>query len=219
MTVVAIALLGVSCLLIVMVPRHPAQRLAQPRSIAVPVRLSRRRADTSDAVAVFAAFAAEIRTGGAPSDALRLALDPFPTLCPRTTRALDRNVGVADALRADAAATKNRSWAALAAVWDLADQYGVSLAAVAEQLAAHGRDVAAARRTIDAELAESRATVRVLAGLPVIGIALGMLLGAHPLSWLLDSSVGPVVLVLAALLEVAGLLWVRVLVRSVERQL
>jgi tight adherence protein B len=108
---------------------------------------------------------------------------------------------------------------ALAAVWELAQTRGVSVAAVADQLAEHGRQAVAARRLLNSELAEARATVRVLAFLPVIGIFLGTILGANPLAWLLSTSAGHVVVVVALVFELGGFLWVRAIVQSVERRL
>lgn len=165
------------------------------------------------------AFSAEVRAGSSPTVALQLALQPFPQLCPRTQQVLSTDGDVAAALRLDAAASRQREWAALAAVWELTDRRGVSMVAVADRLAEHGRQLAAARRLLNAELAEARATVRVLAMLPVIGLALGTVLGANPVRWLVASSAGHIVVAVAVGFEVLGWLWVRALVRSVERQL
>jgi tight adherence protein B len=126
---------------------------------------------------------------------------------------------VAAALRHDAAVSRQREWAALAAVWELTDKRGVSVVPVAERLAEHGRQLVAARRLLNAELAQARATVRVLALLPVIGLVLGTVLGANPLRWLLATTAGHVVVVAAMVFELLGWLWVRALVGAVERQL
>lgn len=57
-----------------------------------------------------------------------------------------------------------------------------------------------------AQLAGPRATVRVLALLPLIGLGMGLLMGADPVGFLLGTPWGWACLVLAALLEAAGTL-------------
>jgi tight adherence protein B len=213
---VLVAICG--CVLVI-VPSYPARRLRARQRASVRRRRGSKARNASDPVGAMSAFSAEVRAGSSPTVALGLALQPFPQLCPRTQQALSAQGDVAAALRLDALAARQREWAALAAVWELTDRRGVSMVAVADRLAEHGRQLAAARRLLNAELAEARATVRVLALLPVIGLALGTVLGANPLRWLTTSSAGHAVIAAAVGFEVAGWLWVRALVRSVERKL
>jgi tight adherence protein B len=214
-----LALLAITLCVLVALPAHPATRLRTVHRINLGRRRANRVRPAIDPVAAMSAFSAEVRAGSAPATALRFALQPFPQLCPRTQEALLAQGDVAAALRSDAASSRQREWAALAAVWDLTDRRGVSVVAVADRLAEHGRALAGARRLLNAELAEARATVRVLALLPVIGLMLGTVLGANPLRWLMTSSAGHVVIAAAIGFEVLGWLWVRALVRSVARQL
>ncbi len=215
-----IALLAVLGCVVLLVPAHPVRRLLRDSEVR-PTRQTRRRntTDRADAVAAMSAFGAELRAGTPPRRALELAIDPFDALCPRARLALGRHDDLPAALRADARESGTAAWASLAAVWELADVRGVSLAVVADHIVEAGQQAAAAQRLLDAELAESRATVRVLAMLPVIGMALGILLGANPLAWLLFTGPGRVVLVVAAVLEALGWFWVRALVNSVKRHL
>ena len=220
-----VALLAIAMCIVVLLPTYPANRLRARQSVHMhsqqvsKVRSAGPRPSSADPVGAMSAFSAEVRAGSSPGVALQFALQPFPQLCPRTQDALSAFGDVAAALRLDAAASRQREWAALAAVWELTDRRGVSMVGVADRLAEHGRQVAAARRLLNAELAEARATVRVLALLPVIGLALGTVLGANPVRWLMASSAGHVVIAAAFGFEALGWLWVRVLVRSVERQL
>jgi tight adherence protein B len=219
-----VALSAVTLLVLLVLPAYPSGRLRRRSRRAAPevqraATTRSARAATADPVGALSAFSAEVRAGGSPAVALRHALQPFPQLCPRTQQSLSVQGDVAAALRLDAAESRQREWAALAAVWELTDRRGVSMVAVADRLAEHGRQLAAARRLLNAELAEARATVRVLALLPLIGLALGTLLGANPLHWLVATTPGHVVVVAAVGFEVLGWLWVQALVRSVERQL
>jgi tight adherence protein B len=56
-------------------------------------------------------------------------------------------------------------------------------------------------------LAGARTTAAVLAGLPVLGILFGELLGAHPLRFLLSGGAGGWLLVAGATLGCCGLMW------------
>ena len=58
-----------------------------------------------------------------------------------------------------------------------------------------------------------------VAVLPLVGLVLGSGLGGSPVAWLVGTPAGLAVLAAGVLLEVAGLLWVRRLVRGVERHL
>jgi tight adherence protein B len=56
-------------------------------------------------------------------------------------------------------------------------------------------------------MAGARATAAVLAGLPVLGVALGQLIGAYPLRFLLSGGGGEWLLVIGVTLASCGLLW------------
>jgi tight adherence protein B len=60
---------------------------------------------------------------------------------------------------------------------------------------------------VDAGMAGARATAAVLAGLPVVGVGLGQLIGADPLSFLLSGALGGWLLIIGVSLACVGLLW------------
>lgn len=68
-----------------------------------------------------------------------------------------------------------------------------------------------------AGLAGPRATAAVLAGLPVLGIGLGQLMGARPLAVLMGSGVGGVLLVSGVSLAAAGVVWSDAIIGRVLR--
>ena len=68
-------------------------------------------------------------------------------------------------------------------------------------------------------MAGPRATARLLALLPVLGIGFGMLLGGDPLAWLMTSTIGRLCLAGGILLTLAGLWWTGRIAASVERLL
>ncbi|WP_418345319.1 type II secretion system F family protein [Rhodococcus pyridinivorans] len=95
----------------------------------------------------------------------------------------------------------------VADAWAVSDRHGLALA---ELLGAARIDLAARMRIrarTEAGLAGARATATVLAGLPVLGVGLGQLMGAAPLGILLAGGLGGIMLVVGTALVCAGLLW------------
>jgi tight adherence protein B len=98
-------------------------------------------------------------------------------------------------------------WERLAVCWGLAQDYGLSIATLMQT--AH-RDVVERVRfsaKVDAGMAGARTTAAVLAGLPLLGVGLGELIGAKPLSFLLSGGAGSWFLVAGVALACGGLLW------------
>jgi tight adherence protein B len=67
----------------------------------------------------------------------------------------------------------------------------------------------ALEQLISTELASTKATVVVLAGLPIMGLGMGLILGADSISWLLGTVAGRVCLLLGIGLEVVGWRWIK----------
>ncbi len=88
----------------------------------------------------------------------------------------------------------------------------VVLQACADGVAEAGRAEAARR----AALAGPKATALLLGWLPVLGVGLGVLLGADPIGVLLGGGWGQMCLVLGTALMVAGHVWASRLVRAAE---
>lgn len=99
------------------------------------------------------------------------------------------------------------SWRRVGIAWQLADRHGLPMV---ELLTSARADLLARRQfaaRTRAGLAGPRATATVLAGLPVIGVLLGEMMGAHPLAILTGDGLGGVLLVVGTALSVAGLMW------------
>jgi tight adherence protein B len=98
-------------------------------------------------------------------------------------------------------------WDRLAVCWQLASDHGLAIAAL---MRAAQRDIAERQRfsaRVSSSMAGARATAAILAGLPVLGVLLGQLIGARPLSFLLGGHVGGWLLVVGSTLACIGLLW------------
>jgi len=101
--------------------------------------------------------------------------------------------------------------------WSTSVRHGLPMAALLEAVRrdlVQRRDFSA--RT-QASLAGPRATAMVLAGLPLLGLGLGQLMGAHPVGVLLTSSLGGVLLIVGVSLAAAGVLWADAIVAKVLR--
>jgi len=96
---------------------------------------------------------------------------------------------------------------ALAAAWRVAEESGAAFATLAERLAASLRADEAIHRQTEASLAGARSTARLLAALPIFGIALGYSLGAEPLTFLTATPSGWLCLATGLTLTAAGLHW------------
>ena len=144
-------------------------------------------ADTSGVAArAFAVCAARSRLGGSAAEGLRV---PDAAISGELSR-------IADA-------------------WHVAEHHGLALA---DLVATARADLTSRMRFRDrtvAALAGARATAAVLAGLPLLGLALGQLLGAAPLHVLFGHGIGAMVLPLGTGLLCAGLLWTDAITRKV----
>ena len=98
-------------------------------------------------------------------------------------------------------------WQRLAACWRLAEAQGLAIVALVR---AAQRDIVERERfdsAVTAGMAGARTTAAVLAGLPILGVGLGQLIGADPLRFLLSGGVGGWMLLIGVVLACAGLCW------------
>jgi tight adherence protein B len=106
---------------------------------------------------------------------------------------------------------------ALAAAWRVTEESGAAFAALTERLANSLRADEAIHRQTESSLAGARSTARILAFLPVFGIALGYALGARPLTFLTATPPGWICLAVGLTLTAAGLHWTSRLSRTLLR--
>ena len=129
-----------------------------------------------------------------------------------------RHVKLAAGMPPETSAMTVRLWRDLGACWDAAEQTGAPLALLLENYAHHLQhqlDAAAARRTA---LAGPRATTTLLGWLPLLGLGLGMAMGADPLGILLGSPSGWLILAVGLALLAAGRHWSVRLVSAAARE-
>lgn len=104
----------------------------------------------------------------------------------------------------------------LSACWRIGAERGGTFATVIEGLAVALRDEEAQRQEVASQLAGPRATARLLAGLPLLGLAMAAALGANPLAFLFGTLPGATCLSLGVGLDILGLLWTGRLARAAE---
>jgi tight adherence protein B len=161
----------------------------------------------------------EVRAGAHPAAALRGAsadAEPARVVLRPAAAAAELGHGVAAALTAEAARRPEvgRALRQIAGVWTLAERHGVPLADLLAAVHADLRWRLAYAGRVAAALAGPRATVAVLTGLPLLGIALGELVGAAPLQVLRSGVLGQALVVCGVGLAAAGASWARAVVRS-----
>ncbi len=123
---------------------------------------------------------------------------------------------VPTALREVAAVPGCEAFARVASAWDLTETVGTPAAAVLGRVALAVRGHAEHVRAVRAELAGARASARLLATLPVVGLLMGAGLGAHPLHVLLGTTYGQLALCAGIALELIGLAWTDRIARRAE---
>jgi tight adherence protein B len=179
--------------------------------------IARRRADHRRAAVREACdvVVAELRAGHSPARALEAAADVLPDLA-HVVVTSQRGGDVPTAMRAVQRAG-DETLDRLAVAWAVASTSGAGLAGVLERVAGGLRDEEVLRREVAAQLSAPRASARVLAALPILGLALGTGAGADPIGFLLGSVYGWLCLVAAVALATVGLVWVERLARAAER--
>ena len=154
----------------------------------------------------------ELRAGAHPVRAFGIAADETAgsvSTALRTVAARARmGADVSAGLRAAAGSSALPGhWERLAVCWQLAADHGL---AVATLMRAAQCDIAERQRfsaKVASGMAGARATAGILAGPPLLGLLLGQLIGARPLSFLLNGHAGGWLLVVGLLLVCCGLLW------------
>ncbi|MEU9098947.1 type II secretion system F family protein [Streptomyces sp. NPDC048361] len=176
-----------------------------------------RRAD--EVIAWCAAVAAELRAGRQPGPALVAAARETAALgaaAAPVVAAATFGGDVPAALRSAAREPGAEGLAGIAACWQVAVDGGAGLASGLERLENALRAEREQQDALRSELAGPRTTVLLLALLPALGLVLGTAMGASPLRVLLHSPAGFGCLLVASVLETAGVCWAARIVRVGE---
>ncbi len=172
-----------------------------------------RRAEESAALqGALDVLVSELRIGAHPVAAFDVAATEVDGAVAASLRAVAARArlgaDVAAGLRSVAASSPSPAhWERLAVSWQLAQTHGLAIATL---MGTAQRDIVERERfsaRVAAGMAGARTTAAVLAGLPVLGVALGQLIGADPVRFLLSGGIGGWLLVVGVTLACCGLLW------------
>ena len=189
-------------------------------AVAAVARLRRRRsrlrgerqAEGEAMTAALETLVGELRIGAHPLRAFGIAASESGGTVGAALQTVTARAGlgadVAAGLRAVAAGSAVPFyWERIAVCWRLASDHGLAMSTL---MRAAQRDIVDRQRfsgRVHAGLAGARATAAILAGLPALGIALGQLIGAHPMRFLLGGGAGSWLLLIGTGLTGAGLAW------------
>ena len=156
----------------------------------------------------------QLHAGVNQVDALRFAVSRAPEFAFKNTRqALTSQTNVYSALHDDSKVYKVASLASCANLLELSSQSGSSINEALTQVADKLMTRRNQEQLIATELASTKATVFVLAGLPIMGAGMGLMLGSDSISWLFGSAAGRVCLALGIGLELVGWFWIKRLLK------
>ena len=165
------------------------------------------------------ALCGELSSGAAPIDALDTAArdttGDFRTSAVAWATRVKIGTGRTDAIT-DAPRSVTRAFQGLSAAWRLSEHHGVPLSDLADGLREDAVGRHAHRSSVSASLAGPRATMMILAALPLLGIGMGQALGATPVSFLLSGGLGGWVLLVGTGLACAGVLWSQQILAKAE---
>jgi len=176
------------------------------------VRRRRRRIEGAAVASALEVTVGELRAGAHPVHAFTAAAaesgaavaEAFRPAAARARLGAD----VAAALRAAGHGSAAAGhWERIAVCWQLGVEHGLPMSGLMR--AAH-RDITDRQGfsdRVDASLAGARATAATLAGLPLLGVLLGQLVGAHPLRFLFGGGAGSWLLVIGTSLAGIGVVW------------
>jgi tight adherence protein B len=169
------------------------------------------------------ATAAELRAGRTSAEAFAVAVQSAPTrlrgpLLPAVAVARRGDNGdLADAVARVAPSPGCDGLRAVVACWRVAAASGAALAPAIDRVADALQDEIDLGRDVTSIMAGPRATVQVLAVLPMIGLLLGTAIGARPIYFLFGSAPGIGCLLGAVVLDALGVAWARRIARRAAR--
>lgn len=178
-------------------------------------RSNRRRRAAAEAQGMADALevlVAELRTGvhpvrafgSAAADTTGPVATALSTVAARASLGADVARGLSNA---GAGSAVGAEWNRLALSWRLAVDNGLP---VSVMMRATQMDIVERQRfssRVQASLAGARATATILAGLPLLGLALGEVIGADPVAFLAGDGIGGGFLVAGTVLACCGLHW------------
>ena len=155
----------------------------------------------------------ELQAGTPPPAALAAAAEHSPRLADALGGTVLAGGDVVGALTGSGDADLRR----LGVTWRVGEATGMPLAEVLATLGSDLRSAADQRRAVSVAVAGPQASAALLCLLPVLGVGLGIAMGARPLGLLFGTPVGGVLTCIGLMLDAGGVLWVRQILRGAQQ--
>jgi tight adherence protein B len=178
--------------------------VVQVRSSRGRAAVVRQRVETGE---VLGLMAAELRAGVLPQRVMAGLSGDFPVL-EAAARAAAMGGDVGGALRDASTAPGREVLRDVAGAWWVSDRSGAPLVSVIERLEQSARADREIAREVEAGVAPARATGRLMAVLPAVGLLLGSGMGGDPIAVLTGTWVGAGCLAIGCVLACAGVAWI-----------
>ena len=130
--------------------------------------------------------------------------------------AISNQENLLSALKADAELINNTAMHQLVNVLEINRATGSSIVNTIDMMINSALVRQEHKQQIAAELAGVKATITVLAFLPVVGIFLGLIMGVNIAYWLVTNPNGWVCFAISATLETLGVIWVKRLIKRAQ---
>jgi len=152
----------------------------------------------------------QLLAGSTQIAALQFALSRINnSFLPETRKSISLRSEIFTAMKNDAVEFEFRALADYALLMQASANSGASISQPLSNLASTMIRNRTQEQLLTTELASTKATILVLAGLPIIGSGLAMMLGSQSINWLFTTGVGRGCLLIGIALELLGWAWVQ----------
>jgi Flp pilus assembly protein TadB len=160
----------------------------------------------------------QLLAGSTQIAALQFALSRInDSFLPKTRKSISLRSEIFTAMKNDAVEFEFRALADYALLMQASARSGASISQPLSNLASTMIRNRTQEQLLTTELASTKATILVLAGLPIIGSGLAMMLGSQSINWLFTTGVGRSFLLIGIALELLGWAWVQRLLATALR--
>lgn len=160
----------------------------------------------------------QLLSGATQIAALQFALSRInDSFLPETRKSISLQSEIYTAMKHDSAEFEFRALGDYALLMQASAKSGASISQPLSNLASTMIRNRAQEQLLTTELASTKATILVLAGLPIIGSGLAMMLGTQSINWLFTTGLGRACLLIGVALELLGWAWVQRLLATALR--